>query len=461
VVQLLISSYCLQSIPMRSQPSASSPLAKGAAVAGERWFDWNGPLDAAHAPGVVDETLRDGLQSPSAQDPLLGKKLELLARAAALKIEGFALGYPASRQRQFDDSLRLAQEVARERLPMRVCCAARTLAADIAPIADIAQRAGLKIQVGLFVGASPLRQHAEGWSLEQVLKLTDEAVSFAVRQGLDVLYVTEDSTRSSPDTLEKLYSTAIRCGAERVCVADTVGHATPEGAAKIVDFARKTVEELDPRVRVEWHGHRDRGLDVANCLAAWSAGADRCHGTALGIGERSGNAPIEQLLVNLALLGWRNTSLAGLPEYVKAAADALGFPIPPHQPIVGRDAFRTATGAHAAAVSKALTLGDAWLADRVFSAVPAALVGRQQRLDVGPGSGEANVLAWLAEHGIAADPRTVSTILSAAKSGAAVLTDADILALIQAPRSEAAEGAQLRPGPDSTPVLRPVLGGRS
>jgi 2-isopropylmalate synthase len=459
VVQFLISSYCLQSIPMRSQPSASSSQAESAALE-ERWFDWNSPLEPAGEPGVVDETLRDGLQSPSAHDPPLAKKLELLARAAALQIEGFALGFPASRQRQFDDSLRLAQEVARERLSLRVCCAARTLASDIAPIADIAQRAGLRVQVGLFIGASPLRQHAEGWSLDQVLRLTDEAVTFAVRQGLEVLYVTEDSTRSSPDTLEQLYSAAIRCGAERVCVADTVGHATPEGAAKIVAFARKVVEALEPRVRVEWHGHRDRGLDVANCLAAFRAGADRCHGTALGIGERSGNAPIEQLLVNLALLGWRNASLAGLPEYVKAAADALGFPIPPHQPVVGRDAFRTATGAHAAAVSKALTLGDAWLADRVFSAVPAALVGRQQLLDVGPGSGEANVVAWLAERGIAADPGTVTTILAAAKRGDAVLADADILALIQASRSEAAESAQLRPGPDSSPALQPVIGGR-
>jgi 2-isopropylmalate synthase len=291
--------------------------------------------------------------------------------------------------------------------------------------------------------------------------LTDEAVSFAVRQGLEVLYVMEDSTRSSPETLEKLYSAAIGCGAERICVADTVGHATPEGAAKIVQFARKIAEQHDPRVRVEWHGHRDRGLDVANCLAAWSAGADRCHGTALGIGERAGNAPIEQLLVNLSLLGWRSASLSGLPEYVKAAADALALAIPPHQPIVGRDAFRTATGAHAAAVSKALTLGDRWLADRVFSAVPAALVGCRQSLDVGPGSGEANVVAWLSERGIGSDPETVAAVLSAAKRGTAVLSDADILALIPVQRPQAAESALPRPSVETPLAARPVLGGRS
>jgi 2-isopropylmalate synthase len=431
------------------------------ALTAGRWFDWNGSVDPAREPGVVDETLRDGLQSPSAHDPPLAKKLELLACAAALKVEGFALGFPASRKRQFDDALRLAQEVAKQRFDLRVCCAARTLSADIAPIAEIAERAGLRVQVGLFIGASPLRQHAEGWSLDQLLRLTDQAVTFAVRQGLEVLYVIEDSTRSSPDTLEKLYSAAIGCGAERICVADTVGHATPEGAAKIVQFARGIAEAHDPRVRVEWHGHRDRGLDVANCLAAWNAGADRCHGTALGIGERAGNAPIEQLLVNLSLLGWRSASLAGLPEYVKAAADALGFQIPAHQPIVGRDAFRTATGAHAAAVSKALTLGDSWLADRVFSAVPAALVGAQQLLDVGPGSGEANVIAWLSEHGLSSDPETVAAVLSAAKRGTAVLSDADILALIPVQRPQAAEGAQLRPGVEAALAAQPVLGGRS
>jgi 2-isopropylmalate synthase len=443
---------------MRPPPSAS--VASDPPNLTQTWFDWNGAAPPPQTPGVVDETLRDGLQSPSAQDPPLAKKLELLSRAASLQIEGFALGFPASRPRQFEDALRLAEEIARQRLATEPCCAARTLAADIAPIANIAQRSGLRVQVGLFIGASPLRQHAEGWSLEQLLRLSDEAVSFAVREGLEVLFVVEDSTRSAPETLSQLYTAAIRCGATRLCVADTVGHATPEGAANIVRFVCELAASLDPRVRVEWHGHRDRGLDMANCLAAWAAGAERCHGTALGIGERAGNAPIEQLLVNLSLLGWRQHSLAGLPEYVQAAAEALGFSVPPHQPVVGEDAFRTATGAHAAAVSKALTLGNAWLADRVFSSVPAALLGRQQHLDVGPGSGEANVVAWLGEHGIAADPKTVATVLSAAKRGSAVLSPSDILALIAGPRSTNAEASQGRPLSEPPRAAPPVLGGR-
>lgn len=428
---------------MRNPPPASVKPAAPARE-GHSWFDWNGLSAPPLTPGVVDETLRDGLQSPSAQDPPLEKKLALLSRAANLKIDGFALGFPASRPRQFDDALRLAESIARERYPLKACCAARTLNADIAPIAEIAQRTGLGLQVGLFIGASPLRQHAEGWSLDQLLRLTDEAIRFAVHEGLEVLYVVEDSTRSAPETLSELYTAAVRCGATRLCVADTVGHATPEGAANIVRFVCELAAKLDPRLRVEWHGHRDRGLDVANCLAAWAAGAERCHGTALGIGERAGNAPIEQLLVNLSLLGWRQHSLAGLPEYVQAAAEALGFTVPPHQPVVGSDAFRTATGAHAAAVSKALSLRDPWLADRVFSSVPAALVGQQQHLDVGPGSGEANVVAWLIEHGIAAEPKTIATVLAAAKRGNSVLSPSDILSLLGGAAPDAADTGQGR-----------------
>jgi 2-isopropylmalate synthase len=396
----------------------------------ELLFDWNEHAKLSARSGVVDETLRDGLQSPSVNDPPLARKLELLERAAALGVDCFALGFPASRPRQFEDALGLARHVARGRLAIEVCCAARTLEADIIPVVEIAQQSGQALQIGLFIGSSPIRRHTEGWSLDEVVRLTDTAVTFAVRHGLNVLYVTEDSTRCPPAALERLYSTAIRAGATRICVADTVGHATPEGAAKLVEFAVGVARALEPRVRVEWHGHRDRGLDVANCLAAWGAGAERCHGTALGVGERSGNAPLEQLLVNLVLLGARATDLSTLPEYVRVAASALGVPIPAHQPLVGRDAFRTATGAHAAAIVKARAIGSAWLADRVFSGVPAELLGLRQQVDVGPGSGEANVAAWLRTHGLRADAEAVAAVLRRAKRGDAVLGEAEIRKLV-------------------------------
>ena len=394
-------------------------------------YDLNQAPELGQRPGVVDETLRDGLQSPSAADPPFEAKRELLERAAALGVDCFAIGFPASRQRQLDDALGLARYAAEQRLTLELCCAARTLASDIRPVVELAQRSGTPLQIGLFIGSSPIRHYTEGWSLQQVLRLTEEAVTFAVREGLSVLYVTEDSTRSPPHVLEQLYSTAIRAGAQRLCVADTAGHATPDAAVRLVGFAKQVASALDARVSVEWHGHRDRGLDVANCLAAWSAGAERCHGTALGIGERAGNAPIEQLLVNLALNGWRALDLSGLPAYVAAAARALGFEIPDQQPVVGRDAFRTATGAHAAAIGKALALGDAWLADRVFSGVPAALVGRVQELEIGPGSGEANVIAWLTARQIPAESHLVAAVLASAKQGDGVLSEAEVLHILR------------------------------
>lgn len=395
--------------------------------------DWNQD-DAGDWPAfplIVDETLRDGLQSPSAHDPPLEKKIELLHMMSYLGVDCAALGYPASHQRQYADVLALATELAEQRLGVQACCAARTVEADIAPIAEIAQRAGIGMQVGMFIGSSPIRKKLQGWSLDDVVRLTERAVRFAVAQGLSVMYVTEDTTRSSPEALERLYTVAIENGASRVCVADTVGYATPSGAANVVRFVKRIVERSGREVGIDWHGHSDRGLALANSLAAWAAGAERCHGTALGIGERSGNVPVEQLLANLVLLGKRDADLGVLPAYVRSAATALGFHVPPHQPLVGRDAFRTATGTHAAAILRAEETGDPWLADRIYCGVPAGVVGREQVIEIGPLSGEANVLHWLGRNGLGRDEGLVSMLLEAAKHSERVLDEAEVLELVE------------------------------
>lgn len=395
--------------------------------------DWNqGDLGAWPAlPLLVDETLRDGLQSPSAHDPPLEKKLELLHMMSYLGVDCAALGYPASHARQYADVLALASEIAAHRLDVQACCAARTVESDIAPIAEISQRAGIPMQVGLFIGSSPIRKKLQNWSLDDVVRLTEKAVRFAVEHGLSVMYVTEDTTRSSPEALERLYTVAIENGASRVCVADTVGYATPSGATNLVSFVKRIVERSGAQVGIDWHGHSDRGLALANSLAAWAAGAERCHGTALGIGERSGNAAIEQLLANLVVLGKRDADLAVLPAYVRSAATALGFHVPPHQPLVGRDAFRTATGTHAAAILRAEEAGDPWLAERIYSGVPAGVVGREQVIEIGPLSGEANVLHWLGRRGITPEPSLVSMLLEAAKHSEEVLDEPQVLELVE------------------------------
>lgn len=397
---------------------------------GPRVFDWNRTTERREfVPRVVDETLRDGLQSPSVQDPPLDQKLELLHLMAGLGIDCAALGYPAARQRQWDDVLALAREIGQARLPIQACCAARALPQDIQPIAELVQRAGVPIQVGVFVASSPIRQQAEAWDLERLARLTEAAVGFAVEQGLEVMYVAEDATRTAPEALQTLYRTAIRSGAARVCVADTAGHATPEGASAIVRFVRSVLDGVDRRVELDWHGHRDRGLELANALAAWEAGAERCHGTALGIGERCGNTPMELLLLSLVLDGRRTQDLTLLPAYADAAARALGVVIPPNHPVVGRDAFRTGTGTHAAALVKGTRLASAENA-AVDGGVPPHLVGKRPILEIGPLSGTWNVRGWLRERGIAEEPTLVRTILEAAKKSDRVLREGEILRLI-------------------------------
>jgi 2-isopropylmalate synthase len=299
--------------------------------------------------------------------------------------------------------------------------------ADIKPIAEISQRVGMPIECCAFIGSSPLRQYAEGWSLDQLLKLTEEAVSFAVREGLPVMYVTEDTTRADPETLRRLYAAAIRAGASRVCVADTVGHATPPGAAAVVKFVAQVVDECGGGVGIDWHGHRDRDFAVINTLAALDAGATRLHGAAIGIGERVGNTPMDTLLVNLVLMGYIERDLSSLGEYCRVVSEATGVPIPANYPVVGKDAFRTATGVHAAAVIKAFRKNDMALVDAVYSGVPASLVGREQEVEVGPMSGRSNVVFWLERRGLSADDAVVDRIFARAKASPSVLTEGDIL----------------------------------
>ncbi len=390
--------------------------------------DWN--ATAGTKPPVVlldDETLRDGLQSPSVRCPTIEEKLRILHLIDSLGIDTADLGLPGAGPHVVEDVERLAREIADQKMKVAANCAARTLVADIKPIAEISQRVGIPIECGAFIGSSPLRQYVEGWGIDQLQRLTEEAITFAVREGIPVLYVTEDTTRADPDTLRKLYTTAIRAGASRVCVADTVGHATPEGAAAVVRFVATIVEECGGNVGIDWHGHRDRDFAVINSLAALSAGATRLHGTAIGIGERVGNTPMDMLLVNLVLMGYIDRDLTPLVEYCETVSAATGVPIPANYPVVGRDAFRTATGVHAAAVIKAFRKNDRALVDAVYSAIPASLVGRDQEIEVGPMSGKSNVVFWLEKRGLPVTDDAVERIFAKAKASASVLQEREIL----------------------------------
>ena len=400
-------------------------------------YDWNAATPPPIAPGtrvlLNDETLRDGLQNPSVTDPSIAEKIQVLHLMEALGIESVNIGLPGAGARAAADTEALAREIAANRMRIKPNCAARTHENDIRPIAEISQRVGIAIEAATFLGTSPIRRLVEDWTVDHLLRITEKAVSFAVAHNLPSMYVTEDTTRTDPATVKRLYAAAIRSGAKAIVLCDTVGHATPAGACNLIKFAiAEVVRPSGENIRVDWHGHNDRGLAVANSLAAFAAGVDQVHAAANALGERVGNTPMELMLVNLRLLNLIDRDLSRLKEYCETVARITHTTIPPNYPVVGRDAFRTATGVHASALQKAFAKNDSALADAVYSAVPASLFGLEQIIEIGPMSGKSNVLYWLDRQKIPATDALVTRILDAAKRSSRVLTDHELQALIAA-----------------------------
>jgi 2-isopropylmalate synthase len=409
-------------------------------------YDWNLASPSHIAPGtrilLNDETLRDGLQNPSVHDPSIEEKIEILHLMEALGIDSLNIGLPGAGPRAAQHVEALAREIANNRMRIRPNCAARTVEADIRPIAEISQRVGIAIEAATFLGSSPIRRLVEDWTVDHLERTTEAAVKFAVSHNLPSMYVTEDTIRTDPDTVKRLYSTAIRNGARAIVLCDTVGHATPDGAYNLVKFAiDNVVKPSGEKIRVDWHGHNDRGLSIANSIAALIGGADCVHAAANALGERVGNTPMELMLVNLRLMGLIDRDLSRLKEYSEKVASATHTTIPPNYPVIGKDAFRTATGVHAAAIIKAFRKGDVELANVVYSGVPSHLFGLDQVIEIGPMSGKSNVLFWLERHKLPADEATVNRIFDAAKQSARVLTDAEVFALATAAASAAQTGA--------------------
>jgi 2-isopropylmalate synthase len=400
-------------------------------------FDWNevnrkGRLTPRNT-SFFDETLRDGLQNPSVIDPSVEEKLKILHLMNDIGIHVADVGLPGSSKRAFDHCLRLCEEVVSQKMKIKVACAGRTVVSDITPMIEVSQRAGLPIEVYAFIGSSPIRQYVETWDLALIAKRSAEAIDVAVKADLPVTYVTEDTTRSRPEVLTTLFKNAIDHGARRICLSDTVGHATPDGVRNLIQFTKSVIAGcgMQDQVGIDWHGHNDRGFALENAIWALEFGADRVHATALGIGERVGNVQMELLLMNMKLLGQlEDQDLTKMLEYVEAVASAVHWEIPINYPLVGRDAFRTATGVHAAAIIKAMSKGDSWLADRIYSGVPAGMFGRQQEICIGVMSGASNVSYWLRQRDIPVTDQLVAEILKAAKTQDHIMTDDEVLAVV-------------------------------
>jgi len=398
-------------------------------------YDWNMVFAKSAKPkGRVmldDESLRDGLQSPSVRDPSIEEKIEILHLMEGLGIDMLDVGLPGAGPRAFNDSLALVQEIARAKLKIKPNAACRTHENDIRPLAEIQQKSGVQMEAAMFIGSSPIRRYTENWTDDFLLKTTEKAVRLARELGLEVMYVTEDTTRCDPETIKRLYSCAIENGAHAITITDTCGHATPMGALALVRFViDEVVKPSGKPIRVDWHGHCDRGLAVANSLSALVAGAECIHACAVGIGERVGNTQMDLMLVNLKLMGiepWASQDLSKMKAYCEAVSKATEMPIPRNYPVVGCDAFRTATGVHAAAVIKAYKKKNVELMNSVYSGVPSHLFGMEQTIEIGPMSGKSNVQFWLEQHGIEATENLVERIFYRAKNSERCLTDEEIL----------------------------------
>jgi 2-isopropylmalate synthase len=389
-------------------------------------YDWNEPSPSMDSKVEFDdETLRDGLQSPSVRDPSLKEKVRLVHLMDSLGIHTADIGLPGAGGRARSHILTLCEEMKGLTITPNVAC--RTMISDIEPVVGMVQTTGTPIEVCAFIGSSPIRQFTEGWDFDAMLGLVKDAIGFCTREGLPSMFVTEDTTRAHPDQVRALYTTAIEAGAKRICICDTCGHATPDGVRRVVSFVVDLVAELGVDVGIDWHGHRDRGLGLINTLAALEAGASRLHATALGVGERTGNTEMDLLLVNLRLSGVIDNDLTSLGDYCRTAAEAVGMPFPANYPVFGKDAFETGTGVHASAVVKALRKGDTWLANRVYSGVPADLFGLEQVIRVGPMSGKSNVSWYLEKRGYDPSEDAIHAVLELAKNTPRMLTEDEIL----------------------------------
>jgi len=405
-------------------------------------YDWNAidyeiarnPSNHPHGVWFDDETLRDGLQSPSARNPEIEQKIELIDYMEKLGIQKVDLGLPGAGPFHIGHIDAMLTHMGENGYELRPGCAVRTVVSDIEPLVELQAKHERQIQASAFLGTSPIRQFAEGWTMERILSTAEKAVTFAVDNDIPVMFVTEDTTRSKPEDIKAVYTRAIELGADRICVCDTCGHVTPNGVRKLLTFIQDEVipdagvKRAD--IEVNWHGHQDRGLGVANNLAAVEAGADVIHGTALGVGERAGNAPLDQTLVNLSLMGVINNDLTALNGYMRKAHEYIEVALPHNYPVFGEDAFETGTGVHASAVIKAIKKGDQWLADRVYSGVPAQDFGLEQVIRIGHMSGRSNIIWWLQQNGYEVDDDMVAHLFEVAKGQRRMMSDEEVHAAI-------------------------------
>ena len=394
------------------------------ASAREYLYSWN-RLDREQYRRVrIEEDTRDALQSARAVQPSTLQRKKLLDLSAKVGVHFAFLGFPAASRREADQCVALVEHIATQRLEIEPVLMARALESDIEPILGIRERSSRDVTADIFIGTSGLRLKVEGWTLDAMLGKIRKAARFASENDLNFRISLEDSTRTAPDELAKSARAAIDAGAKAIILCDTVGDCLPSGASRTTAFVMELIERAGADVDVGWHGHNDKGLSLANALASIEAGASIVSGTFTGMGERTGNIPLEQMILILSEAGNEMYDLRYLTRACELFCLSSRIEMAPGLPIVGRDAFSTSTGTHAAAIRKARAMGRDF-EDLVYSAVSAGALGRAQTLLIGPNSGRGAICAVLEEMSIPATDRTVGLVLHHCKENDRCLESAD------------------------------------
>lgn len=379
---------------------------------------------------INDETLRDGLQAVSFSSFSLEQMYQFIEDANKLQITTINLGMPGAGDLSFNRVRMLAKYISERKLNIKMNVACLAKIEDVQLVEKIMDEIGQQIEICIFIGASSIRRFVEDWTLNDVISKLEPAVKRAVKTKSPVMLVTEDTSRTSPEDLELIYKSFANNGINRICVCDTVGYNTTYGVSQLIKFVKNTIEKTGCNIKIDYHGHNDRGLALSNALTAIDCGVDRIHATALGIGERCGNCSMEQLLINMKLNGYYNGDLLLLNDYISLISKANKIEIPETYPGFGKNAFRTQSGIHSAAIIKAKKKGLYDIANTIYSSVPAELIGRVQEIELGPMSGKSNVCYILDKYNIEKTDKNISFLLEKAKSSNHVFSSQEIESII-------------------------------
>lgn len=380
---------------------------------------------------IDDETWRDGMQgTQAAHHPNTDQKSTYIKSAADFGyVDHLDIGFPASGPTHRKEMVDLVNFSTTRKLPLTFSAAGRGAAIDDGKsILEVAQKTGNPLRADLFLDASSMRASVEGWDRDEKLRQTMKNIAFLKKEGLPVMFVPERASVTSPQELFEVCTMAAEEGVDRIAIADTTGVLDPIGTQKLLREVFENIGKRYPKIKFDFHEHNDLGMATGNCIVAAMEGVDGLHATARGVGERAGNTKLEELLVVLDIKGLRKIDGSHIQEFAQMAADILGLPIAPHEPIVGQRSTETASGVHASTYEK-VRKGEN-LPDIYFPFHPEDY-GLRPLVKVGPLSGLANVYALCERLGIKdVTEERARELLDIAKNEWRLLSEQDIRSII-------------------------------